>query len=285
MRVNKTFVCIAFLLMLSLLAGNAAFAQRPVGTEPPTGVQPTSKDGGSTQPNADTTTQQQPVSKQESKAIKAFRDAAPSDADKKTQLGEDFIQTYPQSRYRAEVVNWLATAYLRKGEVDKIQAEGDKELTLEPSNPISLAVLGSNLARALNANTPDLQKHLDQAELYCKKSLEDLSAYKQPADMTEDKFVQAKDETSGVAYSGLGVVEFRRGKYKDAIPNLEQAVKLGGGKDPVDYYILGKSNEALTNYDQALDAYTKCAAVQSGMQSACQASVHDVKAHGAVLPK
>jgi tetratricopeptide (TPR) repeat protein len=284
MRVNRTFVCVASLLTLPLLAGNAVFAQRPVGTEPPTGVQPVSKDGGSTQPNTDTT-QQQPVSKQESKAIKAFRDAPPSDADKKTQLGEDFIQNYPQSRYRAEVVNWLATAYLRKGEVDKLQAEGDKELTLEPSNPISLAVLGSNLARALNANTPDLQKHLDQAELYCKKSLEDLSAYKKPADMSDDKFVQAKNETSGVAYSGLGVVEFRRGKYKDAIPNLEQAVKLGGGKDPVDYYILGKSNEAVTNYDQALDAYTKCAAVQSGMQNACQSSIQDVKAHGAVLPK
>jgi tetratricopeptide (TPR) repeat protein len=284
MRVSRKFVCAMLFPVLTLFLTTDVFAQRPVGTEPPGGVQPVNKDGGAVTPTTDTT-QQQPVSKQENKAIKAFRDASPSEADEKTQLGEEFIQNYPQSRYRAEVVNWLARAYLTKGQVDKLQAEGDKELTLEPSNPISLAVLGSNLARALNTNTPDLQKHLDQAELYCKKSLEDLTAYNKPADMSEDKFIEAKNETSAVAYSGLGLVDFRRGKYKDAIPSLEQAVKLGDGKDPVDFYILGKANEALTNYDQALAAYTKCAAISGGMQNACQSSVQDVKGHGAVLPK
>jgi tetratricopeptide (TPR) repeat protein len=283
MRARGRCVCKCLLVVLALSSGGAAFAQRPVGTEPPGGVQPVTKD--STAMPTTETVQQQPVSKQEAKAIKAFRDAAPSDADKKTQLGEDFIQNYPQSRYRPEVVNWLARVYLTKTQVDKLQAEGEKELELTPSNPVSLAVLGSNLARALNPSTPDLQKHLDQAEAYCKKSLEDLSTAKKPADMADDKFTEAKNQTSAVAYSGLGVVAFRRGKYTDAIPNLEQAVKLGGGSDPVDYYILGKSNEAATNFDQALAAYTKCAAVSSGMQAACQSSIQDVKAHGAVLPK
>jgi tetratricopeptide (TPR) repeat protein len=272
-----------FLLWGMLFASGNAPAQKPIGTQPPTGVQPVSKEGAPTATND--TAQQQPVSKQEGKAIKAFRDAAQSDVDKKTQLGEDFIQTYPQSRYRPEVVNWLARIYLTKAQVDKLQAEGEKEMALTPTNPVSLAVLGSNLARALNAGTPDLQKHLDQAESYCKKALEDISASQKPADMSEDKFTAAKNDTSAVAYSGLGVVEFRRGKYKDAVPNLEQAVKLGGGKDPVDYYMLGKANEAQTNYDEALAAYTKCAAMPGGMQAPCQASVQDVKAHGAALPK
>jgi tetratricopeptide (TPR) repeat protein len=284
MRVSKKFLSMTLLVTPMLLAGNSVFAQRPVGTEPPGGIQPVSKDGGS--PTSPTeTVQQQPVSKQEAKAIKAFRDAAPSDVDKKTQLGEDFIQTYPQSRFRPEVVSWLATAYLTKGQIDKLQAEGDKEVALAPNNPLSLAVLGSNLARALSPNTPDLTKHLDQAEQYCKKSLEAVSVSKKPADISEDKFDQAKNQTSGLAYSGLGVVAFRRGKYADAITNLEEAVKLGGATDPVNYYILGKANEVQTNFDQALAAYTKCAAIPGGMQTACQSSIQDVKAHGAVLPK
>ena len=284
MRVSKKVLYMALLVTPVLLAGNSVFAQRPVGTEPPGGIQPVSKDGGSSISTSETV-QQQPVGKQEAKAIKAFRDAAAGDVDKKTQLGEDFIQAYPQSRFRPEVVSWLATAYLTKGQIDKLQAEGDKEVALAPNNPLSLAVLGSNLARALSPNTPDLTKHLDQAEQYCKKSLEAVSVSKKPADISEDKFDQAKTQTSGLAYSGLGVVAFRRGKYADAITNLEEAVKLGGATDPVNYYILGKANEVQTNFDQALAAYTKCAAIPGGMQAACQSSIQDVKAHGAVLPK
>jgi tetratricopeptide (TPR) repeat protein len=283
MRASGRLVCQSLLAAFAL-TGTAAFAQRPVGTEPPGGVQPVTKDPVMTTATG-TTDQTPPVSKQENKAIKAFRDAPASDVDKKTQLGEDFIQSYPQSRFRPEVVNWLARVYLTKAEVDKLQSEGDKELALTPPNPVSLAVLGSNLARALNANTPDLQKHLDQAESYCKKALDALATSKKPSDLSDDKFEQAKNQTSAVAYSGLGVVDFRKGKYKDAIPSLEQAVKLGGGTDPVDYYILGKANEAETNFDQALQAYTKCAAIAGAMQSPCQSSIQDVKAHGAILPK
>jgi tetratricopeptide (TPR) repeat protein len=285
MAVRKRFLVVT-LLPAMLLAGKAVYAQRgtsPTPQPPANMPEPSTKDTAS-QPS-DTGQQQAAVSKQENKAIKAFRDAPATDADKKTQLGEDFIEKYPQSRYRAEVVSWLARTYLVKGQVDKLQAEGDKELSLTPGNPLSLAVLGSNLSRAVNANTPDLQKHLDQAELYCKKSLELVASAQKPAELSEEKFTQAKDETSGVAYSGLGVVAFRKGKYADAIPDMEQAVKLGGGKDPVDYYILGKSNEGASHFDAALAAFTKCAAMPGGMQSACQSSADEVKGRAASAPK
>jgi tetratricopeptide (TPR) repeat protein len=159
-----------FLTLLTLMAGQSAWAQRPVGSEPPTQPSPTMKNGGpdSSQP-VETV---QPPSKQENKAIKAFRDAPPTDADKKTQLAEDFIEKYPNSRYRSEVVAWLARAYMAKGQFDKLQAEGDKELELKPANPASLAVLGSNLSRVVTPSTPDEQKHLAKAEEFCKKSLD-----------------------------------------------------------------------------------------------------------------
>jgi tetratricopeptide (TPR) repeat protein len=282
---NRKHLWITVSMILTLIAGKATFAQRPA--QPSTPQSPSSMQTAPITKSTDSQPAEaaQPVSKQENKAIKAFRDTPVSDADRKTQLGEDFITNYPQSRFRPEVVSWLATAYLTKGQVDKLQTEGDKELALTPNNPLSLALLGSNLSRAVNGTTPDLQKHLDQAEVYCKKSLEALETTKKPADVTDEKFTEAKNQTASVAYSGLGTVAFRNQKYPDAISNLDQAVKLGGGADPVNYYLLGKSNEAATNFDAALAAYTKCAAIPGVMQGPCQSSISDVKAHGAALPK
>lgn len=271
-----------------LLAVSPVFAQRPGGapstTQPPQPPQPSNMPM-STTTNAQPTEMVKPPSKQETKAYKAFHETQPTDADKKTQLGEEFIQNYPDSRYRPEVVMWLARAYASKRAVDKLQAEGEKELALKPNNPASLAILGTNLARATTSSTPNQQAVLAQAENLCKKSLDVLATVQKPADRTEEQFTQAKNQTAGLAHSGLGTVAFFRANYADAIQELQQAVKLNGGADPVDFYLLGKANEASTNFSEALDAYTKCAAIPGGMQAPCQSSAQEMKTHGAVLPK
>jgi tetratricopeptide (TPR) repeat protein len=271
----------SFLMLTTLSAGNTVFAQMRPGTQPPTQPSPTEKEGAPdvSQPSQ---TVQQP-SKQEKKAYKAFHDA--QNNDQKTQLGEEFIEKYPQSQYRSEVVIFLAGRYMASQQVDKLQASGDKELEQKPANPATLAVLGSNLSRVVTPATPDAQKHLDKAAEYCQKSLDTLATAQKPSNLSEDKFEQAKNEYSSVDYSGLATVAFREQKYDEAIKDFEQAIKLGGGSDPVNYYLLGKSNEAKTNYDQALAAYTKCAAVPGGMQGPCQTSANDMKSHGAALPK
>jgi tetratricopeptide (TPR) repeat protein len=273
-----------FLMLITLAAQNGAFAQKPPGMTPPDQPSATMKNGGPDSSDQPTATAQEP-GKQEKKAYKAFHDTPNTDADKKTQLGEEFLEKYPQSRYRSEVVIFLAGAYMAKQQVDKLQAAGDKELELKPVNPASLAVLGSNLSRVVTPATPDEQKHLDKAAEFCQKSLDTLATAKKPSDLSDQKFEQAKNEYSSVDYSGLGTVAFREQKYDDAIKNLEQAIKLGGGSDPVNYYLLGKANEAKTNYDEALAAYTKCAAISSGMQAPCEASAKDMQSHGAALPK
>lgn len=285
---TRKFVCIALLLPAAVLfTGKATYAQHGGSGTSPTPQPPANMPEPATRDTAGGTTNNanQPASKEEIKAYKTFHNTPASDADKKTQLAEDFIDKYPGSRYRPEAVDWLATTYMSKGQLDKLAAEGDKELALNPPNPFSLASIGSNLSRAVTPSTPNAQQHLDQAEQFCQKSLEALTTAQKPNDASDDQFKQSKDRASAVAYSGLGTVAFRRAKYTDAVSDLDQSIKFGGGNDPVNYYLLGKANEASNNFDQALAAYTKCAAIQSGMQKPCQDGATAVKAHGAQLPK
>jgi len=97
--------------------------------------------------------------------MKAFRDVPVNDIEKKEQAGEDFVKKYPQSRYDVEVYSWLVKGYLNSGQVDKMEAAGDKELALKPDDAQTLAILGSTLPRAMNASTPEPEKLRPTPEL------------------------------------------------------------------------------------------------------------------------
>jgi tetratricopeptide (TPR) repeat protein len=218
-----------------------------------------------------------PVNAEEDAAIQAFRAAPIADMAKKDQLGEDFLQKYPQSRYRPEVYSILVRGYLSQGQVDKMEAVGDKEIALNPSDAQTLAIVGSTLPRVMNAGTPDPQKRLEKAEQYSKRALEVLPTLVKPEGLSDADFLKAKDQTSALAYSGLGIVAFRRQKFAEAIPNFEQAVKLDPVPDPVNFYLLGISNEKTSHFEDAVSAFTKCAAVPGGLQTTCKTGADEAK--------
>ena len=98
-----------------------------------------------------------------------------------------------------------------------------------------------------------------------------------PAELSDAEFLKAKDQTSALAYSGLGLVAFRRSKFAEGIPNFEQAVKLDPFPDPVNYYLLGIANEKTSHFDDAANAFTKCAAVPGSLQATCKSSVDEAR--------
>jgi tetratricopeptide (TPR) repeat protein len=218
-----------------------------------------------------------PVNAEEDAAIQAFRAAPITDMAKKDQLGEEFLQKYPQSRYRPEVYALLVRGYLSLNQVDKMEVVGDKEIELNPNDAQTLAIVGSTLPRVMNASTPEPQKRLEKAEQYSKKALEVLPTLVKPAELSDADFLKAKDQTSALAYSGLGLVAFRRQKFAEAIPNFEQAVKLDPVPDPVNFYLLGISNEKTSHFDDAVNAFTKCAAVPGGLQATCKSGADEAK--------
>jgi tetratricopeptide (TPR) repeat protein len=281
MKRMKMELGIAAVLGILLFGGKVALAQAPASQQPSAPAQ-TDKD----KPIAPIAAQPltldiapPPVSAEEDAAMKTFRDAPLTDLAKKNQLGEDFVQKYPQSRYRVEVYGWLVRGYYGANEIDKMEAAGDKELAIEPSDATTLAILGQTLPRAISGSMSgaEIAKRLEKAEQCSKKVLDLVPALAKPANLTDEQFTAAKNQTSAMAYSGLGVVAFRRGKFADAITDLDQSVKIDPNPDSVNYYILGISNEKSSHFDEAIAAFTKCAGMPGGIQDRCKAGAEEAK--------
>ena len=221
-----------------------------------------------------------PVSADEDAAYKAFHDIPPADTKKKVEMGEAFLQKYPQSRYKSPVYVGLTFGYLEIGQVPKMVEYGEKELELAPNDVTTLAVLGQTLPRTLHGNPPDAAQVLSKAEKYSKQAIEIAPTLPKPADLTDEQFEKAKNQSLAMAHSGLGLVFVRRGKYAEAIPELEQAVKIDPTPDPVNYYLLGLANKNASHFDDAVAAFNHCVAMPGTMQAACKSAADEAKKLG-----
>jgi len=217
-----------------------------------------------------------PVNAEEDAAYKALLDSA-SDTKKRIELGEAFVQKYPNSRYSGPVMANLTVAYLQNNDVQKMEAIGEKEIALNPNDGQTLAILGQTIPRSFNPSAPDAAQRLDKAETYSKRALEVVPTMPKPETITEEQFTTAKNQTLAMAHSGLGLVYVRRGKYSDAIPDLEQSVKLDPSPDPVNYYLLGLANEKASHFDDAIAAFTKCAAFPGSLAQTCKGGAEEAK--------
>jgi tetratricopeptide (TPR) repeat protein len=224
-----------------------------------------------------------PVNAEEDAAFKAFQAVNQNDAAKKIEAGEAFLVKYPESRYKSPVYGALAYAYLQTGNTQKMQEYGEKELTIVPNDVSTLALLGQTLPRSLHgsAGTPEAVQTLAKAEQYSKQAIEITPTLQKPENLTEEAFTSAKNQTLAMAHSGLGLVYVRRGKNAEAIPELEQAVKIDPNPDPVNYYLLGMANKITSHFDDAVAAFNKCAAMNGPMQGTCKAQSEDAKKLGA----
>src|SRR6202051_1720197 len=227
----KTWLTTGALVAIMLAAAEGAVAQYPSNSSkqnpPPSNNQnppATSTDKSKNNlltlvdPNA------APVNAEEDAAFKTFTDVPQTDQAKRIELGEAFLQKYPNSRYRSPVYGMLVMAYVQTGQVQKMEETADKEIALNPNDVQVMAVVGQTLPRAMNSKTPEPDKVLAKAEQYSRKAIELTPTLPKPATITDDAFSMAKNQTLGMAHGGLGLVLIRRGKFSDAIPELNQAV-------------------------------------------------------------
>ena len=221
-----------------------------------------------------------PVSADEDAAYKVFHELSMADANKKIESGEAFLQKYPQSRYRSPVYVALVYEYQQLGQLPKMVEYGEKELDLAPNDVTTLAMLGQTLPRRLPGNPSDAAQALNKAEKYSKQAIEIAPTLPKPAEITDEQFEKAKNQSLAMAHSGLGLVFWRRGKYAEAIPELELSLKIDPTPDPVNYYLLGMANKSASHFDDAVAAFNKCAALGGQMQATCKSGADDAKKLG-----
>jgi tetratricopeptide (TPR) repeat protein len=228
-------------------------------------------------------TNQPPVNAEEDAAAKAFQAMPNTDIPKKITAGEDFLKKYPDSRYRPVIYSALVFGYIQTNNLDKAFDIGDKEIALKPDDAQTMAVLSQTIPRAMNASTQEPQKRLAKAETYAKRAIEITPTLPKPEGMPDQNFVTAKNETLTMAHSGLGLVYLRQGKYNDAIPELEQSLKIDPNPDPdpVNLYLLGMANVKASHFDEAAIAFNKCAALPGSLQNTCKNGAEEAKKQGA----
>jgi tetratricopeptide (TPR) repeat protein len=218
-----------------------------------------------------------PVSAEEDAAFKAYQESPPNDWNKKIELGEAFLQKYPQSRYLPPIYSGLTIGYMQTNQIQKMLDIGDKAVALTPNDLTTLSILSQTISRVTNSTTPNASKQLEKAATYSKKAIEVAPTLQKPANLTDDAFTSAKNQALAAAHSGLGLVYIKTGKNQEAIPELESSLKLDPSPDPVNYYLLGVANKSTSHFDDAISAFNKCAGIAGPMQATCKAQVDDTK--------
>ena len=275
---TKFFMTMAGFAML--FSGSAVVAQD--SQERPTlnkdKQQQQSQQSGTT-PSLDTPSTAPVLSEEDTalKALQAMPEASTANLQLKLQAAESMLQKYPQTRYRSTLYAFLTVGYIQVGQADKAIEFGDKEIELNPNDAQTMAIVSQTIPRSYNPSAPDAAKRLDKAEQYGKKAVEILPTMPKPEGMTDEVFMSAKNQTLAIAHSGLGLVNWRRGKYAEAIPELEQSVKLDPTPDPVNWFILGVVDQNTAHFDDAAAAFGKCALIPGKLQDTCKTKTEEAK--------
>jgi len=223
----------------------------------------------------------QKLDPKEEAAYKAFFDASEQDAAKRIELGQDFLQKYPASRYAEAVYSGLVRAYYAKQDWPNFFASGDKALALKADDVDILAMVGWVIPHLVDPKDPEAGQKLDKAESFEKRAIVALATMPKPADKTDEQFAKYKTEKSAEAHSGLGLVYFRRSDFEASARELQQATQAVPDPDPTDLYALGASLYNLKRFSEAAAAFTKCAESPAGLQALCKQQAEDAKKHAA----
>jgi hypothetical protein len=201
---------------------------------------------------------------------KALNTTPDSNPDKKIQLGTQFVQKYPGSRYEESAMNQVVQAYYAKQDWNNFYSLADKAVAKDPDDVDVLTVVGWVIPHLYKSDDPDASKKLDKAESYEKHAIDVIPTLTKPDTMTDEQFAEAKSGKLAEAHSGLGLVYFRQQDFPNSVKELQLATIGNTSPDPTDLYALGAGLMQLNKNSDAADAFAKCGEVAGALQDRCK---------------
>ena len=267
---SSTRARLALLTVLLLCGAPAMLAQSASSPSTPSGATGSIVGGKDNSPTNYENTMNM-ASTRETNAFQVFQSIPDSQFDKKIKSGDEFIKKFATSPYLPSVYSILAVTYLENGQPQKGFAAGEKALALRPDDVRTLANLAQAMARLYKPTDPDAVQELQKAEEYAKKCIQITPTLPKPGNVTDEQFTEQTNRNLAMAHGALGLVSIHHGKYADAIPELQRAIKLDDGKDATNLYLLGVAGQNSSHYAEAFDAFNKCAAAApANLLKACQ---------------
>jgi tetratricopeptide (TPR) repeat protein len=208
------------------------------------------------------------VNPQEEADYKALFDT--KDPGMKIQLGQDFLQKYPTSRYTQGVYEQLVKAYSAKADWNDFYAVARKALANDPDDADVLVFVGWVIPHIYDQKDPNANDKLNAAEIYEKHALEIIPKVTNNGTMTDDQFAALKAGLLSEAHSALGMIDFRRGNNGDCVKELQQAIQGAASPDPTDLYVMGLALEQLKSFPEAADSLGKCSLIPGALEDRCK---------------
>lgn len=202
------------LVTLALAFALAATAQQ--ATPPAGGQQPA--------PSGQSGTQAAPTIKDPAEYNAYVTATQQSDPTAQAQAFEAFLQQYPNSVVKPQVLELLMAAYQKAGNVQKLQDAAQRLLQVDPNNLKALALLAFTSRTVAEQNGPNAQQSLADANNYAMKGLQLLQTAQKPAGATDEDWTKLKQTATQIFNATAGLYAFAQKDYTTAAKYLQVAV-------------------------------------------------------------
>ncbi len=138
-------------------------------------------------------------------------------------LADAFLQKYPNSFMKADVLAREMGAYAQSGDMTKAMETGQKVLQTDPDNLAALRFLSYTFPFLYKSDQADATTALSRADSDAHHGLEVLQKLQRPAGATDEQFQQAVKEFRSVFNSCIGFVALQKKDYAGALTALKAA--------------------------------------------------------------